>query len=310
MLLWKGNSCLFIGSDKLPASGARRIKVLPAQPWLRGMQAVAGSTRGVRRGTQGPIAVREQGLAEQTKQFPFGCLQEKDEGKPRESRQPAACALRAYAGWVHGAQSMTRHAGRLSQPVPACTGRLHPPVPPSLPAQPRAAAGVPGDQHRRQRSALGQAAGCRGERWHSCSRPLGERFGARPGHWCFPAVPGEARRSSYLQILRCHVSGCLEPSPASLREGVQADGAAQPPLGAGGAVTGAGAAPGLTRCQPLCTKPGSQGQGRRGTAASGNWRCMQEPSTAPGDLTGILTSAAGRMVPRLSASDQTDPGSS
>ena len=47
MLLWKGNSCLFIGSDKLPASGARRTKVLPAQPWLRGTQAVAGSTRGV-----------------------------------------------------------------------------------------------------------------------------------------------------------------------------------------------------------------------------------------------------------------------
>lgn len=195
--------------------------------------------------------------------------------------------------------------------MPACTHWcLHPPVPPSPPAQLRAASGVPGDQHRRQRSTLGQAAGCRGERWHSCSCPLGERFGARPGHWCFPAAPGEARRSSYPQTPRCHFSGCLEPSPASLREIVQEDGAAQPPLGAGGAVTGAGATPGLTWCLPLCPKCGSQRQARRGTAASGDWRGTQEPGTAPGDLTGILTSAAGRMVPPVPASHQTDPGSS
>jgi len=159
--------------------------------------------RGARRGTQGPIAVREWELAEQREQFPPGCLQEgEDEGKLRES-----CQLMACAGQGCGAQSVTRHARQLSQHVPACARRLHPPVPPSLHDHPGTAVGVSGQWGAEVKGAF---------------RPLsrGRVVRGRPGHWCFPAVPGQARRLSYPQSPRCHISGCLEPSPASLREGV------------------------------------------------------------------------------------------
>lgn len=193
--------------------------------------------------------------------------------------------------------------------MPACTGRLHPPVPPSLPAQLRAASGVPRDQHHRSAApwARRRDAEVKGGipaavPWES-GLGQGQVTGASLQHW--------GRRGDCLTCKHHDAMSLAASSPHQhLSRKVCRKMGQLSPTGCWGGCHGAGAASGLTWWLPLCTKRGSQRRARRSTAASGDWRGTQEPGTAPGDLTGILTSTAGRMVPPVPASHQTDPGSS
>lgn len=169
---------------------------------------------------------------------------------------------------------MTLHAGWLSQPMPSCTHSAAQLVCPTLHLG-RARQGPVLSAAQR----LGPSERCRGKRWHSFVRPLGEQLGARPGHWCFPAVPAKARKSSYLQTLRCHTAGCLQISPASLQESVWQMGQLRSCWVLGGCHSRGCSWP----CKVLCPKFGFQGhhgtmEGHTGTARQG---CLQEAGTEP-----------------------------
>lgn len=128
--------------------------MLPAQSWLQGLQGAAGSGwqcpgrsrawGARRRETQGHIAMRERGPAEQRERVPLGCPQEGgDEGKPRESCQPTSRTLGACAGWVG--------VRRAWLDTPAAEPARARPCPAALPGP--ALSGLPGHRDRRQRSA-------------------------------------------------------------------------------------------------------------------------------------------------------------
>lgn len=123
---------------------------------------------------------------------------------------------------------MTRHAGLLSQPVPACTPSA------AQPAQPCASAGLPGTRTVAAQR-LGPGERCKGERWHSCSRPLGERLGK--GQVTGASLQCWGKPGNHLQTpseIICHASGHLEPSTSIPPRRCVADGTAQVLLAAGG----------------------------------------------------------------------------
>lgn len=123
---------------------------------------------------------------------------------------------------------MTRHAGLLSQPVPACTPSA------AQPAQPCASAGLPGTRTVAAQR-LGPGERCKGERWHSCSRPLGERLGK--GQVTGASLQCRGKPGNHLQTpseIICHTSGHLEPSTSIPPRRCVADGTAQVLLAAGG----------------------------------------------------------------------------
>lgn len=265
------------GRQKFPALGFGGLRCSQPSPGCRvcrQQQAEAGSTWGTAgfevhegRETQGAIAVQEQGLAEQRERLPLGCLQEEgDEGKPRESCQRTSLTLRACAGWVGVRRAWLDTPGSRASPCPpAPTGAAQPNPAPLRGSPGTCGVGSPAPRPGER---------CRGERWRSCSRPLGELPGARPGQRCFPAVLGKAR-SSYLQTPRCHSSGHLEHSPESLQEGVWQMGQLRPRRVLGGCHSRGCSWP----CKVLCPKSGFRGlEGHTGAAEQG---CLQEARTEP-----------------------------
>lgn len=168
---------------------------------------------------------------------------------------------------------MTRHAGLLSQPVPACTPSA------AQPAQPCASAGLPGTRTVAAQR-LGPGERCKGERWHSCSRPLGERLGK--GQVTGASLQCRGKPGNHLQTqVKSSATPLVtwSPPPASLQEDVWQMGQLRPCWVLGGCHSRGCCWP----CKVLCPKLGFQGrhgfrglERHTGVAKQG---CLQEART-------------------------------
>lgn len=182
------------------------------------------------------------------------------------SRGRAASPRRTHSGRVRAGsgcaeRDLTRWA---AEPARA---RLHPPVLPSLPAQPCASAGLPRDQHCRQRSASGQVRDAEVKGGIPAAGPWEGSSGQ--GQVTGASLQCRGKRGDHLTCKHQGATPLAASSPhrhPSKKLCGRWDSSG--PTGYWGAAT-AGAAPGLEGCSV-------PNLASRGTLASGDWSGTQE----------------------------------